>query len=534
MSKKTKIITSSVLALTLGVLVTVPLVFLKTTMHINADNNQYTMVFDSTKSVESGTTSANFKTANGNDINFELNNYVKEDNKFGAFNQYGYFRNKTELSGLESITVNFTGTPLAIKYGFTYGNLNTPYYLTSGTAYSFDNVKPTFFELDTFNANVSITSINLTYTCTRAIETTNLKFGIFADVQLCNDTIVNKGSDATVNLGTTANAPLALKSHLQYCKDNNFEVILMNGDITNQANTYYYDYYDRIFKSVYGTDSSTYPEVVWNMGNHEWWWGTSEKETGDAVSLFNQYANIDSKYLVKRSAVPYSINPSVTIPTYYKVIKGVPILVISGENSNGTIGDALLTELQTWLAEIKQLESVQKGGPIIVMYHYPLSTSMTHGQGSGTQAAVLENLLKDTPNAIVFTGDTHYPGINERSINQVNFTTINLGSSSYSRMVNQSAVICDDYYNVEGSGSKIGDKLAGNAKYKEAYTPTLQVVDISDKNTTRINRYYTDNVRHKLVMNGLLNQHYLKITLFTLIAGSKMLMHLIKHMVRMV
>jgi len=66
MSKKTKIITSSVLALTLGVLVTVPLVFLKTTMHINADNNQYTMVFDSTKSVESGTTSANFKTANGN------------------------------------------------------------------------------------------------------------------------------------------------------------------------------------------------------------------------------------------------------------------------------------------------------------------------------------------------------------------------------------------------------------------------------------------------------------------------------------
>ncbi|MCQ2742115.1 MAG: metallophosphoesterase [Bacilli bacterium] len=323
---------------------------------------------------------------------------------------------------------------------------------------------------------------------------TALKFAIFADVQLTGETAI--AGESVTNQGNTANAPLALKNHLQYIKDQGIEVVLMNGDITNQANEHYYEYFEKILESVYGKDESTYPEFVWNMGNHEWWWGTTEKEEGgDAVSLFKKYARINSSNLVAESKVKYHNNPNVSIPSYYKVINGVPLLVVSGENSWGEIGDEYYAELQGWLNDIKSLPSVQKGGPIFVQYHYPLTTSMTYGQGSHSEyCGKLEELLKDTPNAVVFTGDTHFPGVNERAINQVDFTTINLGTSSYSRMVDESAVICSDFDNVGGgSASSKADKMFGNIKFKEAYTPTIQVVEVSDAGYYTIDRYFTES-----------------------------------------
>lgn len=319
-----------------------------------------------------------------------------------------------------------------------------------------------------------------------------LKFAIFADVQLCGETA---SSNSAINLGNTANAPIALKNHLQFIKNQNINVVLMNGDITNQANENYYSYFEKILAEVYGSDESKYPEFVWNMGNHEWWWGTSEKESGDAVSMFKSHARIDSVNLIKESNVPYSINPSVNVPSYYKIINGIPFIVISAESSNGNVSSALKNEIDSWLLDIKKLDSVKNGGPIFVEYHYPLSMSMTHGQGSNTSiCSTVENIFKDTPNAVIFTGDTHYPGISERAINQVNFTTINLGSSSYSRMVNESATICDDFDNVtSSSGSKIGDHMEDMIKYGEAYTPTIQIVDVCEDDTFRINRYFSQD-----------------------------------------
>jgi len=330
-----------------------------------------------------------------------------------------------------------------------------------------------------------VASVPLLVSCSPKEEKASLKFAIFADVQLCNNVAT---SDAVVNLGATANAPLALQHHLEFCKKNNINTILLNGDITNQANEKYYQHFENILKSVYGDDESKYPEFVYNMGNHEWWWGTTEKESGDAVSMFKKHARIESSNLKKTSNVKYPLYNKVTIPSYYKVINGIPIIVISGLNSSGYVDNALTEEIKEWLSEIKQLSSVKKGGPIFVEYHYPLSTSMTHGQGHSGYSTNVERIFNDVPNAVIFTGDTHFPGNNERSINQVDFTTINLGSSSYSRMVNQSAVICDDYYNVEGISE---NKLVGNIKFKEAYTPTLQVVDVNEDLSFTVDRYFT-------------------------------------------
>lgn len=333
-----------------------------------------------------------------------------------------------------------------------------------------------------------------------------LKFAIFADVQLCNDSVID--GKATANFGDTANAPLALEQHLKYIKSQDIDVVLMNGDITNQANEYYYAYFNSIVEKVYGSDKTKWPEFVYGMGNHEWWAGITEEDprTGtagnyslpegkiNAVQLFNENARIDSDNLVKRSTQKYAENVSDTLPSYYKVINGTPFLVISGVNANGIITDSLETEIKGWINEIEQLDSVKAGGPIFVEYHYPLSFSMTHGQGSIESTAKFESLFEDIPNAIVFTGDTHFPGNNERSINQKDFTTINIGSSSYSRMVDESAVICSDYENVTGGiKTSKGDKPQGNVGFDNAYTPNIQIVEILSNNTTKIDRFMTNN-----------------------------------------
>jgi len=369
--------------------------------------------------------------------------------------------------------------------------------------YNFDKVGPT-------NVTASYTQDRITvsehYEVNVVGVESKIKFAIFADVQLCNsETIAGK---AVANLGDTTNAPLALEQHLKYIKSQDIDVVLMDGDITNQANEYYYNYFNSIVEKVYGSDKSVWPEFVSTMGNHEWWEGTTETDPRqgsvgnytlpddhvNAVKLFNDNARIESDNLVKRSAVTYATNVTDTVPSYYKVINGVPFLVVSGVNANGIITDALETEIKGWIAEIQQLPSVIAGGPVFVEYHYPLSTTFTHGQGSMESTAKFEALFKDVPNAIVFTGDTHFPGNNERSINQVDFTAINLGTSSYSRMVDESAVICENYENVTGGlKSTKGDRAQGNVGYDNAYTPNIEIVEVLANNTTKIDRFMTND-----------------------------------------
>lgn len=307
-----------------------------------------------------------------------------------------------------------------------------------------------------------------------------LKIALFADVQLTTDK----------NQGSTANAYLALKNHFKYAKSIKADVIMMDGDIVNNAVADYYELFLKAFKGVYGNNEQDYPEFVMNMGNHEWW-DTSEKETANAVSMFKQYARIETDNLIKQSAVPYYLDDSATLPTYYKVIKGVPFLVISGDNSSGKIGAELKSEISAWLKEIAELETVKKGGPIYVLYHYPIVDVTYNGEHASEVSVTIDELLKDYPSAIVFTGDTHFNGINERTINQVDYTSINVGTSSYSRAVHSSATGFE-YDNVNiGSGKSSAGTMLGDVNFKYEYTPTIMVISMDKPNETLIDRYFT-------------------------------------------
>ncbi len=471
-----------------------------------ANNTNYSLeVNRSVSSNELSLGKASFNTSNGNAISFVFDSDKSEvaSSSVIKLNSGATFGNETMISGISEIHVVASYGAFKISAGCTADNLNetTDLLDTNGQENkTFDVVlekNANFFEINNVSSSTYLKSLSIKYTCTVAeVEEPILKTAVFADIQLCNETQVTEGGTvvAKENLGSVANAHLALRDHFNLCKQNNVDVIFMAGDITNNAIEYYYQHYQRIFESVYGKDSSKYPEIIWNMGNHEWW-DIDEHETACSVSMFNKYANIDSPYLVKKSAVPYYLDSSVTVPTYYKVVNGVPFLVVSGENSTGKIGSQLEAEISSWLGEIANLDSVKAGGPIYVSYHYPLTTTFTFGEGAGSYSYVLENLLKDYPTAIVFTGDTHYPGVNERTINQVDFTSINIGSSSYSRTITKSATMTGDehFYNLEKTTAGAAkDILTGLANFKFEYTPTIQMMDTMNTYSTKIDRYFSN------------------------------------------
>ena len=324
----------------------------------------------------------------------------------------------------------------------------------------------------------------------------NLKTAVFADIQL---SARENGDGYFANAGNTVHAYVALKNHFALCKEQGVDVIFMNGDIVNNAVPAYYELFEEALTSTYGNDESEYPEIIYNMGNHEWW-DTNEKPVANAVTLFKEHARIGE--VVKQTSVTYSLNSEETLPTYYKVVKGIPFLVISGEDDCGTIGNVMKEEIRGWLEEISDLDSVRAGGPIFVAYHCALHTTLTHGNGAFYASYTLEELLENYPQAVVFTGDTHYSGANERAINQVNFTAINIGSSSYSRMDKMSATMSgsEHFYNMKIKGGKTSDELMGDADFMHEYTPTIHIMNTYENHNTTIDRYFSnedsDNPTH--------------------------------------
>lgn len=466
--------------------------------------NSYSLKIDrSITTTELLNESVTFYTTNNNSIDFGFGSETSETINDGVIKllNNGYFYNETAITGISNISITLSKGSVELSYGNYKNNLvlgSETLNTSNGDDVVFNVVLSTpsnFFKLTCNDGSSSIKEITIKYSCSNESEPVSmLKTAVFADVQLCAKE--NGSGDIRGNAGSTVHAYLALRNHFQLCKKQNVDVILMDGDIVNNAIENYYELFEIALENVYGTDETKYPEIVWNMGNHEWWDG-QEKETATAVSLFKQYARINTPSLVRQSNVRYSLDNNETLPTYCKVIKGIPFLVVSGENSMGEINNTMKSELTSWLNEISNLPSVQDGGPIYVAYHYPLHTSSTHGSNANDRAYVLENLLKDYPQAVVFTGDTHYSGVNERAINQVDFTTINIGSSSYSRMDTRSATMSENesFYNMKTAGNKLSDAMVGNANYMHEYTPTIHIMETMDDNSTTINRYFsTDDV----------------------------------------
>ena len=285
-----------------------------------------------------------------------------------------------------------------------------------------------------------------------------------------------------------------LLNHIKLCKAKNVDVIMIPGDLANNAVAADYDYFESVLKDVYGEDESKYPELIYTMGNHEWW-DTNERIDDNAVKLYYRHARIDTECLRGKTDMSPDDRGRYTYGNFYKVVNGIPFFSISGESDSGLISSFLKDELKGWLKEVESLPSVKAGGPIFFSYHYAFpNVTYSFGQGSIARTQELYDIIKDYPQIILFSGDTHFAGVNERTINQVDFTDINLGSSSYSRHVSRSVSMesYEVFENIQHNYSK--DLLTGDVAVDYDKTPHIHFVHVDDKGNTTINRYFsTDN-----------------------------------------
>ncbi|MDR2120161.1 MAG: metallophosphoesterase [Tannerella sp.] len=114
----------------------------------------------------------------------------------------------------------------------------------------------------------------------------------------------------------------------------------------------------------------------------------------------------------------------------YVEIKGYPFITISeGGVRASAHNDAAAKFLSDKLSEASQK---YPGKPIFVFMHVPpLNTVYGSSPSEGWGTDVFLPVLNRYPQAIVFSGHSHFPLADPRSIHQDRFTTINDGSTTY-------------------------------------------------------------------------------------------------------
>lgn len=184
------------------------------------------------------------------------------------------------------------------------------------------------------------------------------------------------------------------------------DAFVVIGDLTDYG---YATEYDKFF-SIYNEKKQDGVNSIFTMGNHDYWNGLSIK---DAQTLFLEKTEMESIY-------------------YHKEVNGYHFIALSPENSN-THGLYTIEQIN-WLG--KQLEAAEKdnpGEPIFVFLHQHIKDTVYGSDLWGTQEnkELLYDTLKKYPQVITFSGHSHYPLEDPRTIHQKDFTSVGTSSVSY-------------------------------------------------------------------------------------------------------
>ena len=218
------------------------------------------------------------------------------------------------------------------------------------------------------------------------------KIGIISDFQLS----VNKSKYFQNNVYQA----------LKYFKENNIDIILIAGDITNDGKPINYLLFKKIFYSVYNDNDQTI--IFPLMGNHDYIDGNFTK-LGNQKKFYN-YMNLH--------------------PFYHVTINNYHFIFWSNQNKKKSKNN---TEENNWI--ISAIENARKninkkGDPIFVISHMPPMLTM-YGSESIWGNQNVYDVLKDYPEVISIAGHSHYSLRNTKSIWQGEFTAINTQGLSY-------------------------------------------------------------------------------------------------------
>ncbi|HEK9101743.1 metallophosphoesterase [Bacillus pfraonensis] len=219
------------------------------------------------------------------------------------------------------------------------------------------------------------------------------------------------------------------------------DAFVIVGDFTDSGSNQQYDRFMQVYNQYANKDAVR----MNSLGNHDYWNGLSVE---GAQKRFLEKTGMESIY-------------------YHKVVKGYHFLVMSPED--GTTHGYYSDKQINWLKEeIAKAEADDPEKPIFVFLHQHIKETVYGSHEWGTKdSAKINEVLKDYPQAITFSGHSHYPLDDPRSIHQKDFTSV--GTSSVS------------YMEVEGG------KVQGNIPPGASELSQGLLVEVDDKEVT-INR----------------------------------------------
>ena len=249
-----------------------------------------------------------------------------------------------------------------------------------------------------------------------------LTFAVISDTHLGND----------VAEGPLVKVPQALRNITSYGE---LDAMVVVGDLTDHGEEDEYQQFVETF-----TDTTLFTNPVNNfyfvMGNHDNYHSDGQAHFQDGLKHFNE-------------GEPYPLHD-------YQVVKGYPFIMVSTLNgcnndidhrADGT--NAYPPTTVQWLEDAMERASQEcPGKPIFVFTHIPprwtcYSTWIEYENGLGWCMQVLNRVLNEYPQAIVFAGHSHYPvgdprsihqGANPDSAHKNYYTVINTGSTTYAEI----------------------------------------------------------------------------------------------------
>ncbi|WP_433957870.1 metallophosphoesterase [Cytobacillus horneckiae] len=176
------------------------------------------------------------------------------------------------------------------------------------------------------------------------------------------------------------------------------DALVVVGDLTEYG---YVEEYDR-FMSIYNIKKQPKAVSMIAIGNHDYWNGLSEI---DSQKRFIDKTGMESIY-------------------YHKVVKGYHFIVLGTEDGK-TEGTFSVKQIE-WLGEqLKLANADDPKKPIFVFHHQPIKGTIYGSEwGFSENRDHFYDTLKEYPQVITFSGHTHYPLEEPRTIHQKDFTTL--------------------------------------------------------------------------------------------------------------
>ncbi|GHT10832.1 hypothetical protein FACS1894170_03600 [Planctomycetales bacterium] len=257
-------------------------------------------------------------------------------------------------------------------------------------------------------ATGAVATLSLVGSTSAADDTSLPRFAVISDTHFENNRLE----------GSRVKVPKALKNLLS--KTPKVDAIFVVGDLTDNGTPEQYEQLVATFN-----DKSNVPEgvaVYFMMG-----FGHDSNPGSDA----NEIIDIDGQ---KATAAHTNYLKFTKQPLHqYIDIKGYPFITLSeGGDRQSPYND----EVKKFLAE-KLADAAQKypGKPIFVFMHIPpLDTCYGSLKHEGWGTGVFLSILNQYPQVVVFSGHSHFPIGDPRSIHQGKFTAVNDGSATYSEV----------------------------------------------------------------------------------------------------